>query len=63
MRTPRPDARSPQDPSGVPGSWLDAIRDRDAPRAELAMLDLLAKAADDLRSARRAAVDPETPTY
>ncbi|MFK4189131.1 FadR/GntR family transcriptional regulator [Streptomyces sparsogenes] len=42
---------------------LDAVRDRDAPRAEVAMLDLLAKAADDLRSARRAAVDPETPTY
>ncbi|MER7792046.1 FCD domain-containing protein [Streptomyces sp. NPDC097640] len=27
---------------------LDAIRDQDAPRAELAMLDLLAKAAEDL---------------
>jgi DNA-binding FadR family transcriptional regulator len=34
----------------VPGHRrvLDAVRDRDAPRAERAMLDLLAKAAEDL---------------
>ncbi|MGR3936010.1 FadR/GntR family transcriptional regulator [Streptomyces sp. BRA346] len=30
---------------------LDAVRDRDAPRAELAMLDLLAKAAEDVGAA------------